>query len=126
MVKVIEQEMGKDEFDASDRGMVYRTTGGKHKYIMGDCNVLVADSVDAFRNALREVLTKPYAGMDVLRRIGSLEKVLYQLKLVDLCVKIAPKDSMDVWKYAGNETPGALVDMPLDVFLKTAKRLKIA
>jgi malonate decarboxylase beta subunit len=124
--EVIEQEMGKDEFDASDRGMVYRTTGGKHKYIMGDCNVLVADSVDAFRNALREVLTKPYAGMDVLRRIGSLEKVLYQLKLVDLCVKIAPKDSMDVWKYAGNETPGALVDMPLDVFLKTAKRLKIA
>jgi malonate decarboxylase beta subunit len=118
--------MGKDEFDASDRGMVYRTTGGKHKYIMGDCNVLVADSVDAFRNALREVLAKPYAGMDALRRIGSLEKVLYQLKLVDLCVKIAPKDSRDVWKYAGNENPDALVDMPLEVFLKTAKRLKIA
>jgi malonate decarboxylase beta subunit len=124
--EVIEQEMGKDEFDASDRGMVYRTTGGKHKYIMGDCNVLVADSVDAFRNALREVLAKPYTGMDVFRRIGSLEKVLYQLKLVDLCVKIAPKDSRDVWKYAGNANPDALVDMPVDVFLKTAKRLKIA
>ena len=124
--EVIEQEMGKDEFDASDRGMVYRTTGGKHKYIMGDCNVLVADSVDAFRSALREVLAKPYAGMDVFRRIGSLEKVLYQLKLVDLCVKIAPKDSRDVWKYAGNTNPDALVDMPVDVFLKTAKRLKIA
>ena len=124
--EVIEQEMGKDEFDASDRGMVYRTTGGKHKYIMGDCNVLVADSVDAFRSALREVLAKPYAGMDVFRRIGSLEKVLYQLKLVDLCVKIAPKDSRDVWKYAGNTDPDALVDMPVDVFLKTAKRLKIA
>jgi malonate decarboxylase beta subunit len=124
--EVIEQEMGKDEFDASDRGMVYRTTGGKHKYIMGDCNVLVADSVDAFRNALREVLAKPYADMDVFRRIGSIEKVLYQLKLVDLCVKIAPKDSRDVWKYAGNANPDALVDMPVDVFLKTAKRLKIA
>jgi malonate decarboxylase beta subunit len=124
--EVIEQEMGKDEFDASDRGMVYRTTGGKHKYIMGDCNVLVADSVDAFRKALGEVLAKPYADLDVLRRIGSLEKVLYQLKLVDLCVKIAPKDSRDVWKYAGNKNPDALVDMPLDVFLKTAERLKIA
>jgi malonate decarboxylase beta subunit len=124
--EVIEQEMGKDEFDASDRGMVYRTTGGKHKYIMGDCNVLVADSVDAFRKALGEVLAKPYADLDALRRIGSLEKVLYQLKLVDLCVKIAPKDSRDVWKYAGNKNPDALVDMPLDVFLKTAERLKIA
>jgi malonyl-S-ACP:biotin-protein carboxyltransferase subunit MadC len=123
--EVIEQEMGKDEFDASDRGLVYRTTGGRHKYIMGDCNVLVADSVDAFRRALGEVLAKPYADMDGLRRIGSLEKVLYQLKLVDLCVKLAPKDSKDVWKYAGNKNPDALVDMPLDVFLQTAVRLKI-
>ena len=123
--EVIEQEMGKDEFDASDRGLVYRTTGGRHKYIMGDCNVLVADSVDAFRRALGEVLAKPYSDMDGLRRIGSLEKVLYQLKLVDLCVKLAPKDSKDVWKYAGNKNPNALVDMPLDVFLQTAVRLKI-
>jgi malonyl-S-ACP:biotin-protein carboxyltransferase subunit MadC len=124
--EVIEQEMGKDEFDASDRGMVYRTTGGKHKYIMGDCNLLVEDSVDAFRRALGEVFTKPYASVDSFRRIGSLEKVQFQLKLVDLCVKIAPKDSKDVWRYAGNENAGELVDMPLGEFLKTAKRLKFA
>ena len=124
--EVIEQEMGKDEFDASDRGLVYRTTGGKHKYIMGDCNYLVADSIAAFRKALGMVLAKPFADIDHLRRIGSLEKVLYQLKLVNLCVKIAPKDSRDVWKYAGNKNPDALVDMPLDVFLKEVERLKIA
>ena len=124
--EVIEQEMGKDEFDASDRGMVYRTTGGKHKYIMGDCNVLVEDSVDAFRKALASVLAQPYASMDMSRRIGSLNKVLHQLKLVDLCVKLAPKDSKDVWKYAGNETPDALVDMHLDAFMGEVKRLKIA
>ena len=124
--EVIEQEMGKDEFDASDRGMVYRTTGGKHKYIMGDCNVLVEDSVDAFRKALVSVLAQPYASMDMLRRIGSLNKVLHQLKLVDLCVKLAPKDSKDVWKYAGNEVPEALVDMHLDVFMGEVKRLNIA
>jgi biotin-independent malonate decarboxylase beta subunit len=124
--EVIEQEMGKDEFDASDRSLVYRTTGGRHKYIMGDCNVLVADSISAFRKAIGEMLAKPYADMDALRRIGSLKKVLYQLKLVDLCVKITPKDSKDVWKYIGNKNPDTLVDMPLDVFLKTVERLKIA
>ena len=124
--EVIEQEMGKDEFDASDRGMVYRTTGGKHKYIMGDCNVLVEDSVDAFRKALASVLAQPYASMDMSRRIGSLNKVLHQLKLVDLCVKLAPKDSKDVWKYAGNKAPDALVDMHLDMFMDAVKRLKIA
>jgi biotin-independent malonate decarboxylase beta subunit len=124
--EVIEEEMGKDEFDSSDRALVYRTTGGKHKYIMGDCNFLVADSVAAFRNALHEVLALPYAEIDVFRRIGSLEKVEYQLKLVSLCVKLSPKDSKDVWKYAGNENPGALVDVSFDTFLKTVKRLKVA
>ncbi|MFO5861153.1 biotin-independent malonate decarboxylase subunit beta, partial [Klebsiella pneumoniae] len=46
--EVIEQEMGRSEFDASDRALVFRTTGGKHKYIVGDCNYLIADSLNAF------------------------------------------------------------------------------
>jgi len=124
--EVIEEEMGKEEFDSSDRSLVYRTTGGKHRYIMRDCNFLAADSIAAFRAALRDALALPYAALDAQRRIGSLEKVEEQLKLVDLCVKLAPKDSKDVWKYAGNEDPGALVDMTLDTFLKQVKRLSVA
>jgi biotin-independent malonate decarboxylase beta subunit len=123
--EVIEEEMGKDEFDASDRALVYRTTGGRHKYIMGDCNLLVKDSVAAFRDALRGVLLKSYAEISVMRRIGTLENVLRQLKLVDLCVKLAPKDSKDVWKYAGNKNPDELADMDFDTFLKTAVRLEL-
>jgi malonyl-S-ACP:biotin-protein carboxyltransferase subunit MadC len=124
--EVIEEEMGKEEFDASDRALVYRTTGGKHRYIMGDCNFLVADSVAAFRTTLREALALPYAEIDPFRCIGSLEKVEYQLKLVDLCVKLAPRDSKDVWRYAGNENPDSVVDMSLERFLSTVKRLRIA
>mgnify|MGYP005856737375 CR=1 FL=1 len=123
--EVIEEELGKDEFDASDRALVYRTTGGRHKYIMGDCNFLVADSICAFREALHEVLAKPYAEIAAMGCIGSLEKVKAQLKLVDLCVGMSPKDAKDVWKYVGNEAPDELVDMPLDAFLKTVKRLTI-
>jgi biotin-independent malonate decarboxylase beta subunit len=121
--EVIEEELGKDEFDASDRALVYRTTGGRHKYIMGDCNYLVADSVAAFRESLLKVLAKPYAEIATLGCIGSLEKVESQLKLVDLCVATAPKDAKDVWKSAGNQNPEELTDMPLDEFLKTVKRL---
>ena len=121
--EVIEEELGKDEFDASDRALVYRTTGGRHKYIMGDCNYLVSDSVAAFREALGQVLTKPYAEIAAMGCIGSLEKVESQLKLVDLCVATAPKDARDVWRSAGNETPDDLTDMPLDEFLETVKRL---
>jgi malonate decarboxylase beta subunit len=120
--EVIEEELGKDEFDASDRALVYRTTGGRHKYIMGDCNYLVADSVASFRDTLCKVLAKPYAEIATMGCIGSLEKVESQLKLVDLCVATAPKDAKDVWKTAGNENPDDLTDMPLAEFLKTVKR----
>jgi biotin-independent malonate decarboxylase beta subunit len=124
--EVIEEEMGKEEFDSSDRALVFRTTGGKHRYIMGDCNFFVADSIAAFRNTLKEVLALPYAEIEAFRRIGSLERIEHQLKLIELCVTIAPKDSKDVWRYAGNEPPEALVDMSLEKFIATVKRLEIA
>ncbi len=124
--EVIEEEMGKDEFDASDRALVYRVTGGKHKYIMGDCNLLVEDTIAAFRQGLVKVLAMSYAEIDTLRRIGSLDKVKAQLRTVAALVEIAPRDSRDVWTFAGNPAAETLVDMKLDNFLKTVKRLENA
>lgn len=49
--EVIEAAHGVDEFDARDRALVWRTTGGKHRWLMGDCDVLVEDDVAAFRAA---------------------------------------------------------------------------
>ncbi len=121
--EVIEEEMGRDEFDASDRALVYRTTGGRHKYIMGDCNCLVKDTIAAFREALQDVLNKPYSRISAMRRIGSLENVTRQLRQVSLCSELSPKDSKDVWRYAGNENPDDLADVDFDTFLKTARRL---
>lgn len=121
--EVIEEELGKEEFDASDRALVYRTTGGRHKFIMGDCNFLVSDSIAAFREALQGVLVKNYTEISTMGCIGNLEKVQAQLRLVELCVSLSPKDAKDVWAYAGNDAVEALVDMPLEEFLQTAKRL---
>lgn len=123
--EVIEEELGKDEFDASDRALVYRTTGGRHKYIMGDCNDLVVDSIAAFRQSLVAVLGKPYAEIAGMGCIGSLARVEAQLRLVELCSRLSPGDARDVWRYAGNENPDELVDKPLDEFLKSVKRLRV-
>jgi malonate decarboxylase beta subunit len=90
---------------------------------MGDCNYLVADAVAAFRETLLEVLAKPYAEIAQMACIGSLGKVQEQLKLVELCASLSPKDAMDVWKYAGNQNPEGLLDMPLDEFLRKVRRL---
>ena len=49
--EVIEASHGVDEFDARDRALVWRTTGGKHRWLSGDCDALVEDAVDAFRAA---------------------------------------------------------------------------
>lgn len=39
-----------------------------------------------------------------MRRIGSLKLVQEQQGLVKLVAEMQPKDSMDLWKYYGNET----------------------
>jgi malonate decarboxylase beta subunit len=49
--EVIEASHGVDEFDSRDRALVWRTTGGKHRWLAGDCDALVNDDVAAFRAA---------------------------------------------------------------------------
>ncbi len=49
--EVIEASNGVQEFDSRDRALVWRTTGGKHRWLCGDCDELVEDDVDAFRDA---------------------------------------------------------------------------
>ncbi|PYE76245.1 malonate decarboxylase alpha subunit [Xylophilus ampelinus] len=54
--EVIEASHGMDEFDARDRALVWRTTGGKHRWLTGDCDRLVEDAVAAFRAAALALL----------------------------------------------------------------------
>ena len=49
--EVIEASHGVEEFDARDRALVWRTTGGKHRFLSGDADRLVEDDVAAFRDA---------------------------------------------------------------------------
>ncbi|PSH22645.1 biotin-independent malonate decarboxylase subunit beta [Yersinia pseudotuberculosis] len=123
--EVIEQEMGRDEFDSSDRGLVFRTTGGKHKYIMGDCNFLVENRVQAFREQARAISAMSMDEIEPLRRIGSQELVAKQMEMVRQISELAPKDSLDVWQAAGNSQARALIDMNLHDFLATTKRFSL-
>jgi malonate decarboxylase beta subunit len=49
--EVIEASSGVEEFDSRDRALVWRTTGGKHRFLLGDCDQLVEDEVGEFRAA---------------------------------------------------------------------------
>jgi malonate decarboxylase beta subunit len=49
--EVIETAGGVEEFDARDRALVWRVTGGKHRYLLGDAQAIVADDIPSFRHA---------------------------------------------------------------------------
>lgn len=55
--EVIEASHGVDEYDARDRALVWRTSGGKHRWLTGDCDALLDDDVLAFRTAAIAALT---------------------------------------------------------------------
>ena len=57
--EVIEASNGVEEFDSRDRALVWRTTGGKHRYLTGDCDALVDDDVQAFREAAIAAIATP-------------------------------------------------------------------
>ncbi|SHN08482.1 malonate decarboxylase beta subunit [Duganella sacchari] len=54
--EVIETASGVEEFDSRDRALVWRTSGGKHRYLLGDCQRIVADDMAAFRAAVQEAV----------------------------------------------------------------------
>jgi malonate decarboxylase beta subunit len=52
----IETTRGVEELDASDRAMVWRTWGGKHRALLGEADLLVEDTLPAFRAAALALL----------------------------------------------------------------------
>lgn len=120
--EVIEQEVGKEEFDASDKSLIYRTTGGRHKYITRDCNFLVEDRTSAFRETLRKVSDMPMDEIEKLRRIGSPELVEKQIAFAEETVDSGIGDSIDLWKKFGNQDAEKLPEESLDIFLKNVRR----
>lgn len=56
--EVIETARGVEAFDARDRPMVWRTMGGRHRFLIGEVDRLVEDDPVAFRNAISNLLGK--------------------------------------------------------------------
>lgn len=102
--EVIEASHGVDEFDARDRALVWRTTGGKHRWLSGDCDELVADDVAAFRAAAIAALDKPQPlTLDGLQREHAL--LQSRLTILDGLVAdagIGPQDeAIRLWQALG-------------------------
>lgn len=53
---VIEKWMGKEAFDSSNRALVWKTSGGKTRFLLGDTEALVNDSTEAVRDGILSLI----------------------------------------------------------------------
>jgi malonate decarboxylase beta subunit len=99
--EVIETANGVEEFDSRDRALVWRTSGGKHRYLLGDCQLLVADSSAAFRQAAFELAQQCHAKADSIGlTLTALEAE--QLLLQDRIDRFGQAaDPLDIWVQLG-------------------------
>ncbi|HEX8478647.1 MAG TPA: biotin-independent malonate decarboxylase subunit beta, partial [Telluria sp.] len=112
--EVIETASGVEEFDARDRALVWRTTGGKHRYLLGDCQVLVADTIDAFRAAAMgqmDAVTEVALTLDALEQ----EQALLATRLERFG---HVREPMELWRALGVAEPEALPLLEADAFVE--------
>ena len=103
--EVIEASHGVEEFDSRDRALVWRTTGGKHRYLLGDCDQLVDDDVQAFRDAAVRALgnSRPLT----LQWLQHEQSLLSQ-RLQD---GLGADDAVDLWRHMGIDQAAVVPDM---------------
>src|SRR6266550_3284761 len=93
--EVIETARGVEEFDSRDRAFVWRTVGGKHRYLLGDCSALVDDDLQEFRKALVSFMTSdnPLTLEAMEREHAMLSRRLETFG--------ALSDGLDIWRALG-------------------------
>ena len=111
--EVIETVAGVEEFDSKDRALVWRVTGGKHRYLMGDCAMLVEDDIAAFRSGAAELLadwTEPAPSLAQLRA----SQLLLENRLAAYATY---RDGLQVWAALGVAEPESVPLLDRDSML---------
>lgn len=109
--EVIETNKGVEEFDSRDRALVWRTMGGKHRYLIGGADLFVDDDAAAFRNAAITALNRPpgFDGKRLAAEQTRLERRLTRLG--------EDRDGLDVWRSLGLADADAVPDLSTETFL---------
>jgi len=113
--EVIETARGVEEYDSRDRALVWRTVGGKHRYLLGECDAMVPDSMVAFRQAIVASIAD---GDDW--SLQALEREHQMLS--DRVQRFGEcRDGRDIWRKMGWPDPDAIAMMDNDEFMAAAQ-----
>ena len=77
--EAIEEESGVEEFDASDRSLIWSIYGGQQRYDQGVVDALIDDDSDQLIKTVRELITK---GVPAVHRSEQID--LYQSRIAAL------------------------------------------
>ncbi|OAV01591.1 MULTISPECIES: biotin-independent malonate decarboxylase subunit beta [Moraxella] len=94
--EVIETVKGVAEFDAKDRALVWRVTGGKHRYLMGHADTLVEDDIEQMRAAIVHAMSLPVVALD----LATLQQAQHELH-AQQDTWFGQKDGRDIWAGMG-------------------------
>jgi len=118
--EVIETASGVEEFDSRDRALVWRTSGGKHRYLMGDCQRIVADDIAAFRAAARDAVAA-LTGKQVELTLEALEAE--QQMLDERIARFgALHDPVDIWSAMQIVDAANIPMLDVDSFIAAAAK----
>lgn len=98
--EVIETVKGVEEFDSKDRALVWRVTGGKHRYLLNHVHALVEDDITDIRDA---ILTQ----LDAATAPLNLEKLLQQQHQLEQQYQrwFGKNDGLQIWEEMGISHP---------------------
>ncbi|MGL4691792.1 MAG: biotin-independent malonate decarboxylase subunit beta [Stenotrophomonas maltophilia] len=115
--EVIETVRGVEEFDARDRALVWRVTGGKHRYLIGDAVQLVPDRIEAFGDATMSLLAAHTEADDPLQAIEQEHaRLAARINAYGNC-----RDGLEVWRLQGIADPEHLPLLETADFLEAVK-----
>ncbi|ELX09299.1 malonate decarboxylase beta subunit MdcB [Janthinobacterium sp. HH01] len=118
--EVIETASGVEEFDSRDRALVWRTSGGKHRYLMGDCQRIVADDIAAFRAAARDAVAA-LTGKQVELTLEALEAE--QRMLDERIARFGVlQDPVDIWSAMQIADAANIPMLDVDSFIAAAAK----
>ena len=98
--EVIETVKGVEEFDSKDRALVWRVTGGKHRYLLNHVQALVEDDIADIRDAILTQLDAKTAPLD-------LEQLLQQQQQLEQQYQrwFGKNDGLQIWHDMGISQP---------------------
>lgn len=121
--EVIETANGVEEFDSRDRALVWRTTGGKHRYLIGDCQYLVADDIGAFRTTAAVAIDAcARNGVELTLSALEAEQNLLELRLQAFGTK---SDPLEIWEQMGVPQPRQVPMLEADPFRRMADQYRM-